>query len=196
MIRLARLINNTNNWTRPSGTQSVDGFTREHGFGYEEWLNTPYLTTNEVRYGFIQALHERAPKADCKKVFLYTYDSGIYKIVGVINNLSFVRHEERDEIERSLITGNEANFQNDIRAVGGKIPKNQNDRRFKINFSVPKKSDLIINAQNAVEITAGHYPALHAIFKASRFYRISVLYRLDEQLNKEIAKIEKNIALK
>jgi len=125
-----------------------------------------------VCYGFIQALHERAPNGDCKKVFLYTYDSGIYKIVGVINNLSFVRHEERDEIERRLIIGNEENFQNDIRAVGGTVPQNQNDRRFKINFSVPKKSDLIINAQNAVEITARAYHALHAYFKASRLYRL------------------------
>jgi hypothetical protein len=194
VIRLARLINNTNNWTRPSGTQIVDGFTTEHGFGYEEWLNSPYLTTNEVRYGFIQALHERAPKGDCKKVFLYTYDSGIYKIVGVINNLTFVRHEERDEIERSLIIGHEENFQNGIRAVGGTIPQNQNDRRFKINFSVPKKSDLIISDQNAVDITARAYPALHAYFKASRLYRLSVLYKLDLQLYNEIAKIEKHLA--
>lgn len=194
MIRLARLINNTNNWTRPSGTQRVDGFTTEHGFGYEEWLNSPYLITNKVRYGFIQALHERAPKGDCKKVFLYTYDSGIYKIVGVINNLSFVRHEERDEIERSLIRGNEANFQNDIRAVGGRVPQSQNEARFKINFSVSQKSDLIISPQNAVEITARAYPALHAYFKASRMYRLSVLYKLDLQLYNEIAKIEKHLA--
>lgn len=86
---------------------------------------------------------------------MYTYDRDIYKIVRVFYYLTFVRHEERDEIERSLIFGNEENFQNDIRAVGRTIPQNQNDRRFKISFSVPKKLDLIISAQNAVEITAG-----------------------------------------
>ena len=29
MIRLARIINNTNNWLLPSGTQSVDGFLHQ-----------------------------------------------------------------------------------------------------------------------------------------------------------------------
>ena len=43
-FRLARLLHNTNNWERPSGDQRVEGFTMEHGFGYEEWLNSNFLT--------------------------------------------------------------------------------------------------------------------------------------------------------
>jgi hypothetical protein len=138
MIRLARIINNTNNWLRPSGTQSVDGFTIKNGFGYEEWLNSHYLISKEIRFGFIQAVHERAPRGEYNKVFLYTIDSGVYKIVGVVNNLTYVRLSERDEIERSLIIGNEDNFKNDIRAVGGRVSQNQNDAKFKINFCIPK----------------------------------------------------------
>jgi len=45
MSSLAKIIKKTNNWVRPSGTQRVDGFTREQGFGHEECLNSPYLTT-------------------------------------------------------------------------------------------------------------------------------------------------------
>jgi hypothetical protein len=49
MIRLARIIKKTNNWLRPSGTQRIDGFKQEYGFGYEEWLNCPYLIFKERR---------------------------------------------------------------------------------------------------------------------------------------------------
>lgn len=59
-----------------------------------------------------------------------------------------------DAIERCLIVGNEDNFRNEIRAAGGSVPYNQIRARFIINFSFLKKSDLILDDGNAVEIQA------------------------------------------
>ena len=189
MIRLARILNNTHNWEKPSGTQRVAGFPELYGFGYEEWLNSSYLKTSRYRFGFLQALYKRVPREEFSKVFLYTYNNNTYKIEGVVYNLQYIPIKDRDAIERQLIIGNKDAFQNEIITVGGILPQNNTDSRFKVNFSIGKQADLILNAKKAVEIKYNDYPALYTYFQRSKFYRLSVLYKLDGPHIEEIAEM-------
>lgn len=191
MIRLARILNNTNNWEKPSGKQRVSGFTQDYGFGYEEWLNSTYLKANDKRYGFIEALHKSIPKGEYSKVFLYTYLNNSYKIVGVINDLEYLTNIEQITIENKLNQENKEHFHNEVKAAGWCVPKNLEHAKFKVNFSVENNTDLKIGYNEVVEITPAQHPSLHVYLIRGKIYRLSVLYKLNKCIPNEMELIEK-----
>jgi len=89
------------------------------------------------------------------------------------------------------LSENVQNFQNEINEIEGRVPLNQTKARFKISFSFPNESVLILYDGNAVEINAERYPTLNAYFSVGRFYRLSILYELDERFKEEMVVIEK-----
>ncbi|MHA7865504.1 MAG: hypothetical protein ACX93J_14375 [Flagellimonas marinaquae] len=182
MIHLARILNNEHNWVSPSGTQQVNGFTQIHGFGYEEWLNSTYLSTKKYKYGFIESLHGRQPNYNLDRVYLFTYRNSVFKIVGAIRNIRVIPINERFTIENELIAHNQDGFFKDIEKAHGNIPEHENDRRFKVNFIVDCSSDFILDAKRAIDVSAGGlYNELGSHMIAHRMYRLSVLYKFPSE---------------
>jgi hypothetical protein len=194
-FRLARLLHSTNNWERPSGAQRVEGFTMQHGFGYEEWLNNNLLTDKAERYGFLECLFERVPRGDYSKILLFTYHQNLFKIVGIIYHLEYIPVHVRNIIEESLIAGNEDTFQHDILNVGGLIPNEPEGARFRINFSVKEANLLILEPQSAISIGPSDYPNLYRYFMGSRFFRLRILYRINNSYIQEMSEIEERLRL-
>jgi len=80
---------NTNDYLRPSGAKATSGFPKEHGFGYEEWNNSPNLSFEEgglqCRVFHTESVQENHKDFDDGEwiVFLYASHEGVQKLVGI-----------------------------------------------------------------------------------------------------------------
>ncbi len=73
---ITRLCWNTNDWISPSGsaTQSEQGtFATQFGFGFEEWLFSPYFIIDGWQYGFIQGINKSQKRLAGQAINLYLY---------------------------------------------------------------------------------------------------------------------------
>ena len=111
--------------------------------------------------------------------------------MGVINDLEYLTNIEQITIENKLNQENKEHFHNEVKAAGGCAPKNLEHAKFKVNFSVENNTDLKIGYYEGVEITPAQHPCLHAYLIRGKFYRLSVLYKLNKCIPNEMELIEK-----
>ena len=135
------------------------------------------------------------PRGDYSKVLLFTYHQNLFKIVGIIYHLEYIPVHARNIIEESLIAGNEDTFQHDILNVDGLIPNEPEGARFRINFSVKDANLFILDPQRAITIGPSDYPILYRYFMGSRFFRLRILYRINNLYIQEMTEIEENLRL-
>lgn len=83
---------NTRNYEQPSGVQATSGFPKDHGFGHEEWNNSPRLRLLDRKKGYRVFHTEEVGNAPVDSnfgqnfVFMTASHDGIQQLVGVAAN--------------------------------------------------------------------------------------------------------------
>ncbi len=77
--------------------------------------------------------------------------------------------------------------------VGGVIPNEPEGARFRINFSVKDANLFFVKPQKAITIGPSSYPSLYKYFMGSRFYRLRILYRINNRYTQEMSEIEERL---
>ena len=76
--KIARITDNSNDWTCPSGLEDkgdfLGAFVKEHGYGYEEWLNSDQIKKQSKLKGYYQGfLQRKFNKVDLKEQNIALY---------------------------------------------------------------------------------------------------------------------------
>jgi len=89
---------NTNNYTKPSGAPATSGYPKDHGFGHEEWNNSPKMDFSDEN-GDYHAFHTEGlknldPEDGATFVFLIASHDGVQQLVGVAGNATALMNNE------------------------------------------------------------------------------------------------------
>jgi len=126
---LARITYNTKNWQRPSGPdgkgEAVGSYSRDNGFGHEEWLFRSEWLIDGWRYGFIEGFNRgaRTYLGQPLEVTLFTRQPDKrHRLVATIYDLEYLTDEQAQDALATFRSQEWLKIMEDeIRAVGGNV---------------------------------------------------------------------------
>lgn len=88
--KIARITYNSNHWTSPSGLKDkgdfLGSFVKDHGYGFEEWLNSDQIKKESKQKGYYQGFIQRTFKC----VDLKDQNIALYAIKGSKGYATFI----------------------------------------------------------------------------------------------------------
>ncbi|MCX7131060.1 HNH endonuclease [Aeromonas sp.] len=98
--KLARVCWNTNNWSKPSGSDGKStgkSFEKDYSYGFEEWLNSDGYLIDGYKYGYLQGVSRGEKTYPGQKInfFLYTKTQNKTFCVGIIYDAYCLTEDER-----------------------------------------------------------------------------------------------------
>lgn len=178
MLFATRLCWNTNRWQSPSGDarkkEAGSTFSREHGFGHEEWLFRTGWELDGWRYGFIQGVN-KGRKTQLKRALLdlvlYTIDDNKRRrFVAVINELEVLSDQAaQDALDAFKTNGWFETMLEEVQKAGGDPNVIRNE----------SSASNIFNVRHRVESAEFHeslplVPPDHPIQKNNRYQLIQL----------------------
>lgn len=160
--RLMRLTWNTNNWEYPSGHKwskskqgSTESYSKQYGYGHEEWLFNDRYNFVGYQYGYIRGVSNLPEKQDAvDEVFLFTIapDKQCF-LIGSIKDVEVITGwEEQELIAEELIKASEEQMLEELEEVGADY-QHHKDHKLALNMrfkwedadilEVPKPVDFI-----------------------------------------------------
>lgn len=105
---LARVCWNDCDWTRPCGHPAGSSYVKEHGFGYEEWLNCDAVRARGLRYAFIQGVSRSQERLQNTEIALDIFTISASRTPYLVARLEKARvltREESLQVTRALRAG-------------------------------------------------------------------------------------------
>lgn len=126
---VTRIIWNTTDWVRPSGANGKsDDDTSDNGgagFGYEEWLLSPYFNRNGIQFGFLKGVDRRekdqGDHTQYDRIYLFTREANSKQdfYAGYIDNVTLLGIQKKHEVVSEILTSDLIDIMNEqLQSVG------------------------------------------------------------------------------